>query len=79
MLTKKQIDLINAKASIFEPCVEFAHRFLVLPSIQIAFCDCPSAKFRTMDNAAERSASSVIAKVQTANWNPTRIRLLWCG
>lgn len=53
MLTKEQIDLINAKASIFEPCVAFAHRFLILPSIQIAFLDCPSAKFRTMDNAAE--------------------------
>ena len=53
MLTKEQIKLINEKASIFEPCVAFARKFLVLPSIQIAFNDCPSAMFRTMDNAAE--------------------------
>ena len=53
MLTKEQIDLINEKAAIFEPCVTFARKFLVLPPIQIAFNDCPSTMFRTMDNAAE--------------------------
>lgn len=53
MLTEEQIELINEKASIFEPCVAFAHKFLVLPSIEIAFIDCPSERFRTMDNAAE--------------------------
>ena len=53
MLTKEQIDLINEKADIFEPCVTFAHKFLVLPPIQIMFNDCPSEMFHTMDNAAE--------------------------
>ena len=53
MLTKEQIDLINKKATIFEPCVTFARKFLVLPTIQIAFNDCPSTMFCTMDNAAE--------------------------
>lgn len=58
MLTKEQVDLINEKASIFEQCVAFAHKFLVLPSIQIAFNDCPSEMFRTMDNAAESHIAS---------------------
>ena len=58
MLTKEQIDLINEKASTFEPCVTFAHKFLVLPSIQIAFNDCSSEMFRTMDNAAESHIAS---------------------
>lgn len=53
MLTEEQIILINNKSTIFEPCVSFARKYLVLPSIQIAFNDCPSEMFRTMDNAAE--------------------------
>lgn len=53
MLTKEQVDLINKKTTIFEPCVTFARKFLVLPPIQIDFNDCPSAMFCTMDNAAE--------------------------
>ena len=58
MLTKEQIELINEKVSIFKPCVAFANKFLVLPPIQIAFNDCPSEMFRTMDNAAESHIAS---------------------
>lgn len=53
MLREKQIALINEKASIFESCVAFAQRFLILPTIEISFRDCPSKMFRTMNNAAE--------------------------
>lgn len=53
MLSEKQINLINDKLTIFEPCVIFARKFLVLPSIKIEFNDCPSNMFHTMDNAAE--------------------------
>lgn len=53
MLTENQIEIINEKSSILEPCVTFAHRFLVLPTIEIRFEDCPSERFCTMDNAAE--------------------------
>lgn len=53
MLSKEQIELINNKSSIIEPCVKFARQFLALPSIDVSFDDCPSARFRTMDNAAE--------------------------
>ena len=45
--------MINEKKSILEQCVLFAQRFLVLPSIEIRFDDCPSERFQTMYNAAE--------------------------
>lgn len=53
MLSKEQAELINNKSSIIEPCVKFAGQFLVLPDIEVFFDDCPSARFHTMDNAAE--------------------------
>lgn len=55
MLTEKQVELINIKASIIKPCVQFARRFLVLPEIEVSFKDCPSKNFPMMDNAAESS------------------------
>lgn len=53
MLTQQQIQIINENASIFQPCVEFAAKYLMLPEIEIQFDDCPSSRFRSMCNAAE--------------------------
>ena len=53
-MTEQQIQIINDKSAIFQPCAEFARKYLTLPlSIEIRFDDCPSEKFRTMRNAAE--------------------------
>lgn len=53
MLTEQQIQLINQKAEIFESCLEFANKYLILPNIEVAFDDCPSQRFLSMNNAAE--------------------------
>lgn len=53
MMTAEQIELINEKASIIEPCIEFARKFLVLPTIDVYFDDCPSHRFKTLENASE--------------------------
>ena len=53
MLTEQQIELINSKAQIFQPCLTFASKYLILPNIEIAFDDCPSTRFLSMNNAAE--------------------------
>ncbi len=53
MLTEQQIELVNSKTHIFEPCLNFASKYLILPDIEIAFDDCPSQRFLSMNNAAE--------------------------
>lgn len=53
MMTEQQICIINEKSGILSPCVEFAQNYLTLPSVEILFEDCPSRRFRTMNNAAE--------------------------
>lgn len=55
VLQQEQIELIKSKLPIIEKCVNFAKEYLVLPTIQIYFDDCPSKRFPTMNNAAESS------------------------
>ena len=52
-MTQQQIQIIRRKMEILPPCVEFAKKYLTLPSLEIHFDDCPSQRFRTMNNAAE--------------------------
>lgn len=53
MLQQNHIDLINDKTFVIEACVKFADKYLILPKIEVAYDNCPSARFPTMDNAAE--------------------------
>lgn len=57
-MTDKQVKIINEKMHIIEPCVKFACDFLILPDIEVRFEDCPSARFPSMDNAAESGLRS---------------------
>lgn len=57
-MTDKQVKIINEKMHIIEPCVNFACDFLILPEIEVRFEDCPSARFPSMNNAAESGLRS---------------------
>lgn len=52
-MTDEQIVLMNEKASIIELCIEFAKKYLFLPTIDVNFDDCPGHRFQTLDNASE--------------------------
>lgn len=56
-MTEHQTQIIHEKSKVLMPCVEFARKYLELPSIEIYFEDCPSRRFRTMTNAAESNLS----------------------
>ena len=72
-MEKMQGEYLN----LVQKCISFARQFMALPpTIEIYFEDCPSERFKTMDNAAEGSGNHVVLNkpwfTQTNRWNNHR-------